>query len=141
MTTVTFTYGSPQAVKHLLSNTELASLVKSTLTILGPEIDNTGGPTQGQISVSLASAAFIAGNYITICFMPSDDMAGSGYPTIGTYANEAIQNYMPQQIGIKGSTAAQKANMQGVQIPNGKFKCFAFTDPNCPNLANSTQTI
>lgn len=135
-------WGNVGAVKHLLT-TEMNSLLGSTLSALGPEIDNTNGPQIGQLALSLASAAFAAGNYVNVYFLPSNDLAGGSYKTLGTFSQEsgALSNYLAATIYIKGTTAAQLEVFANVQLPAGKFKAFVATGGACPTLASSGNTL
>ncbi len=135
-----FLWGGTLTVQHLLT-TEMNSLAVSTLTSLGPEINNTNGAQLGQLTLTLASASFIAGNYMAVYFFPSSDTAGASYGTLGTFANEALSNYKAGDIYIKGSTAAQLMTLTNVIIPSGKFKAFAVTGGSCPSLASSGNTL
>lgn len=124
-----------------LLTTEMNSLAVSTLTALGPEINNTAGPQLGQLYLNLASAAFVAGNYAAVYLLPSNDTAGGAYPTLGTFAQEALNNYLAGVIYIKGTTAAQKSILPYITIPSGKFKAFLATGGACPTLASSGNTL
>lgn len=135
-----FLWGTTGAVAHLLT-TEMNSLAISTLTALGPEINNTNGPQLGQLTLTLASAAFVAGNYASVYFMPSNDTAGGSYPTLGTFSTEALSNYLAGVMYIKGTTAAQLSLLTNVIIPSGKFKAFLATGGSCPTLASSGNTL
>jgi hypothetical protein len=145
MTTTTFFWGTIGSVKHLLTDTELApsgtGLAAATLSILGPEIDNTGGAIVGVLAVGLGSAAFVAGNVLEIYWLPSFDLAGGSYATLGTAAQMPLQNYRIASVGIKGTTAAQKEVYVDVRLPAGKGKCFAQTLFSTPTLANSGNSV
>jgi len=135
-----FLWGNIGSVMHLLT-TELNSLAINTLTALGPEINNTNGPMEGQLDIVLASAAFVAPSYMNIYLLPSNDLAGSNYPTLRTNAQEALANYWVGTVFIPGTTAAQRAIYPGIRIPGGKFKAFAATGGSCPTLASSGNTV
>ncbi len=136
-----FLWGNTGGVLHLLT-TEMNSLATATLTGIGPEINNTNGPQLGQLYLHLASAAFVAGNYAQVYFLPSNDTAGGSYATLGTLAQEALSNYLAGTMYIKGTTAAQDPTLQFVQIPSGKFKTFLATGgTSCPALASSGNTL
>jgi hypothetical protein len=130
-------YG-PIGAKISLMTTELTSLGVSTLSILGPEINNTGGPLQGQITGNFGSAVFSPGNTLSIYFLPSTDLAGAAYPTLRNAVQEALGNYKRADLIIPGTTAAQIAMVSDVTIPGGKFKTFAMTSSGCPVLVQST---
>jgi hypothetical protein len=135
-----FLWGTTSSVQNLLT-TEMNSLAISTLTTVGPEINNTNGPQLGQLTLTLASAAFVAGNYASVYFLPSNNTAGGSYPTLGTFAQEALSNYLAGVMYIKGTTAAQLSLLQYVLIPSGKFKTFLATGGSCPTLASSGNTL
>ena len=135
-----FTWGSVGTVMNLLT-TQLNSLATATLCSIGPEINNTSGYQQGQIYVSLASAAFVAGNYISIYLVPSSDTAGGAYPTFTSAAAAGLANYLAGTIYINGSTAAQKEILTDVRIPLGRFKGIALPGGSCPTLASSGDTV
>ncbi len=135
-----FLWGNTASVMNLLT-TEMNSLAIATLTAIGPEINNTNGPQLGQLYLSLASASFLAGNYASVYFLPSNDTAGGSYPTLGTFAQEALSNYLAGVMYIKGTTAAQKSILPYVTIPSGKFKAFLSTGGSCPTLGSSGNTL
>jgi hypothetical protein len=135
-----FLWGTVPAVKNLLT-TEMNALAVATLTALGPEIDNTLGPQLGQLYLNLASAAFVSGCFAEVFLVPSNDTAGGSYPTLGTYAQEALANYRVATMYIKGTTAAQKSIYPHVQIPSGKFKTFLATNGSCPTLGATGNTL
>lgn len=135
------TWGATQSIINLLTGTQMNSLLISTLSALGPEINNTLGPQIGQLTLNLGSAAFVAGSYVGVYFLPSNDTAGTTYPTLGTFAQEALINYLADYIYIKGTTAAQLEIKNNVQIPSGKFKTFIATGGSCPTLAASGNTL
>lgn len=145
MTTTTFSWGVVGTVIAALT-TELNALAVGTLTALGPQIDNTlagSGPAAQlcQISVHLGSAAFVAGNYINIYFVPSSDLAGTTYPTFTSAAAAALSNYLAATIYINGSTAAQNEFLTNAIMPAGKFKPLAMTGGSCPTLAATGNTV
>ncbi len=135
-----FLWGTTGSVMHLLT-TELNSLAASTLTAYGPEINNTTGPQLGQFYLQLGSAAWVAGNFLAVYIMPSSDTAGGAYPTLGTFAQEALANYLAGVIYIKGTTAAQTAVLPNIIIPSGKFKTFAAFGGTTPTSASSGNSL
>jgi hypothetical protein len=137
-----FLWGSAGTVVNLLT-TELNSLAVDTMTGAGPEINNSSGYQVGQLYLNLGSAAFVAGNYVKVFFVPSGDTAGNNYPTVGTAAQwaGAMANYLAGVVYINGTTAAQKENLRNVQIPLGKFKTYLLTSGACPTLAASGNTL
>lgn len=136
-----FLWGNTASVKNLLT-TEMNALATATLTALGPEINNTNGPQLGQLTLTLASAAFVAGNYAQVYFLPSSDTAGASYAALGTLAQEALSNYLAATMYIKGTTAAQLSTLQYVVIPSGKFKTFLATGgASCPTLGATLNTL
>ena len=135
-----FLWGAAGSVMNLLT-TELNSLAISTITALGPEINNSTGYQMGQLYLNLGSAAFVVPSFMSVYFMPSNDTAGGSYETLGTLAQTNVQNYLVGVIYIKGTTAAQKAMLPYVPIPLGKFKCFAATGGSTPTLASSGNTL
>ncbi len=137
-----FLWGAVGTVQHLLT-TEMNSLAVATLTSLGPEINNSSAYQLGQLDLTLASAAFVAGNSMSVFLVPSNDTAGGTYPTLRTAAQESasLANYWVGTIGIPGTTAAQRAILPYVQIPLGKFKCFVMTNTGTPTLASSGNTL
>jgi hypothetical protein len=138
--TAQFTWGSVGSVMNLLT-TELNALAVNTLTALGPEINNSSGYQLGQLYLNLASAAFVAGNSLSVFIVPSNDTAGGSYPTLGTAAQEALANYLVGVVFIKGTTAAQKSTLPYVPIPLGKFKVFAMTNTGTPTLGATGNTL
>lgn len=136
-----FLWGATAAVMHLLT-TQLDALTNGTLCAIGPEIDNTTGAFQmGQLTITLASAAFVAPSYISIYLVPSSDTAGGAYPTFTSAAAAALANYLVGTVYINGSTAAQKEMLPYIPIPPGKFKAFALTGGSCPTLGATGNTV
>lgn len=136
-----FLYGSVGTVMHLLT-TELNALANGTLSAIGPQIDNSASAYQmGQLVLTLSSAAFVAPSYASIYLVPSDDTAGSNYPTFTSAAAAALQNYLAGTIYINGSTAAQKEILPYVAIPLGKFKALLLTGGSCPTLGATLSTL
>lgn len=135
-----FLWGSAGTVMNLLT-TELNSLAVATATAAGPEINNSGGQMLGQVSVHLGSAAFVTGCFINIYLVPSNDTAGTTYPTFTSAAAGGWINYLACTIAINGSTAVQNEFVRDVAIPLGKFKAYAFTGGSCPTLAASGNTV
>ncbi len=135
-----FLYGAAGTVMNLLT-TELNSLANGTLSAIGPEINNSSGYQMGQLTVTLASAAFVAPSYINIYLVPSSDTAGTAYPTFTSAAAAALSNYLVAVVYINGSTAAQKEMYPYVPIPLGKFKTLALTGGSTPTLAASGNTV
>lgn len=136
----TFSWGTVGTVAHLLT-TELNSLAVNTPTAAGPEINNSSAYQWGQLYLHMASAAFVAGNFINIYFVPSSDTAGGTYPTFTSAAAGGWSNYLAATIAINGSTAAQNEMLADVRIPLGKFKVYAITGGSCPTLASSGNTV
>lgn len=128
--------------KMALLTTEMNSLAVSTLTALGPEINNSGGLQYGQLYLHLASAAFVAGNAVAVYLVPSNDTAGSIYPTFTSAAAAGLGNYLAgPPIQINGSTAAQDEIIRNVNIPLGKFKAMLQTLTGTPTLAATLNTL
>jgi hypothetical protein len=139
--TQTFQWGSVGTVIHIIASTELNSLANGTISALSAEINNSGGSIQGLLTLNLGSAAFVAPSYINFYLMPSSDLAGGSYGTLGTAAQTALSNYLWATIYIKGTTAAQLEMYFPVVIPPGKSKVFAITGGSCPTLASSGNTL
>lgn len=135
-----FLWGSPGAKMALLT-TELNALAVSTLTAYGPEISNTSGYQYGQLYLHLASAAFVAGNAAAVYLIPSNDTAGTIYPTLTSAAAFGSGNYLAGIIQINGSTAAQDEILRNVNIPLGKFKAVLQTLTGTPTLAGTLNTL
>jgi hypothetical protein len=135
-----FLWGPVGTVQHLLT-TELNALAVATLTAAGPEINNSSGYQQGLLYLKLASAAFVAGNFASIYFVPSNDTAGTTYPTATSAAAWAGSNYFVGNIYINGSTAAQNEMLFVPYIPLGKFKTYLLTGGACPTLGGTLNTL
>lgn len=138
-----FLYGAV-AAKMALLTTELNSLATVTLCTIGPEINNSTGYQVGQLTVTLASAAFVTGNAMAVYLVPSSDTAGAAYPVFTSAAAAGLGNYLAGIVNINGSTAAQMETLQNVRIPLGKFKCIVQTISGgaaCPTLAASGNTV
>lgn len=127
--------------KIALLTTELNSLGAGALTAAGPEINNSTGYQQGLLYLHLASAAFVAGNYANVYFVPSNDTAGTIYPTVTSAAAWAGANYFAAPIQINGSTAAQNETVWVPYIPLGKFKAYLLTGGTPPTLGASGNTL
>lgn len=136
-------FGAPGSIVNAMTNTEIgASLAANTLSGYGAEFNNSNNYTHALVKVALGSAAFVAGNYLDLFCMPSDDLAGAGYPTLRTLAQEALANYRVATIGIPGTTAAQKMNFFAIQLYLGKQKFFCATGgASVPSLASSGNAI
>lgn len=135
-----FLWGPVGSIMNLLT-TELNSLAVATATAAGPEINNSTGYQLGQLYVHMASAAFVTGNFINIYLVPSNNTAGTTYPTFTSAAAGAWSNYLAGTVYINGSTAAQNEILTNIIIPLGKFKAYAITGGSCPTLAGSGNTV
>ncbi len=136
-----FLWGTPGSAYNLLT-TEMNSLAVNTPTAAGPQIDNSTNKYQlGALILTLASAAFVAGNIVNVYLVPSNDLAGTAYPTFTSAAAGGWPNYLAATIAVNGSTAAQKEIMLNVWIPPGKFKAYVITGGGCPTLASSGNTL
>ena len=135
-----FLWGSVGTVMNLLT-TEMNSLVNGTLSAIGPEINNSTGYQMGQLTLALASAAFVAPSYAQVFLVPSSDTNGTTYPTFTSAAAAALSNYRVGTIYINGSTAAQSESLPYITIPLGKFKTLILTGGSCPTLGASGNTL
>jgi hypothetical protein len=135
-----FLWGPVGTVMNLLT-TEMNSLANGTLSALGPEINNTTGYQMGQLTLALASAAFVAPSYAQVFLVPSSDTNGTTYPTFTSAAAAALSNYRVGTIYINGSTAAQNEFLPYITIPLGKFKTLILTGGSCPTLGASGNTL
>jgi len=136
-----FLWAPVGTVMNLLT-TEMNSLANGTLSALGPEINNNSTAFQmGQLTLSLASAAFVAPSYAQVFLVPSSDTNGTTYPTFTSAAAAALPNYRVATIYINGSTAAQTEMLPYITIPLGKFKTLILTGGSCPTLAASGNTL
>lgn len=127
-----------------MTNAEIgASLATITLSGYGTEYNNSNNYTNAFLNVTLGSAAFVAGNMLELFCMNSDDLAGVGYPTLRTYAQEALASYRVATIYIPGTTAAQKMNpVEPIKLTPGKSKFFCATSgASCPALAATGNAI
>jgi hypothetical protein len=124
-----------------LLTTEMNTLANGTLSALGPEINNSTGFQMGQLTLALASAAFVAPSYAQVFLVPSSDTNGTTYPTFTSAAAAALSNYRVGTIYINGSTAAQSESLPYITIPLGKFKTLILTGGSCPTLAASGNTL
>lgn len=127
--------------KIALLTTELNALTAGTLSAAGPEINNSVGYQQGLLYLRLASAAFIAGNYAAVYFVPSNDTAGTIYPTATSAAAWGGTNYFVGNIAINGSTAVQNETLFVPYIPLGKFKTYLMTGGTPPTLGGTLNTL
>lgn len=131
--------------KMALLTTELNALATATLTAAGPEINNSSGYQSGQLYLHLASAAFVTGNFALVYLVPSNDTAGSTYPTVTSFAAWGGANYFVGAIAINGSTAVQEETLWIPKIPLGKFKTYLATGTSgsgaCPTLGATLNTL
>ena len=135
-----FLWGPVGTVMNLLT-TEMNSLANGTLSAIEPEINNSTGFQMGQLTLALASAAFVAPSYAQVFLVPSSDTNGTTYPTFTSAAAAALSNYRVGTIYINGSTAVQNEFLPYVTIPLGKFKTLILTGGSCPTLAASGNTL
>lgn len=126
--------------KIALLTTEMNSLANAAGTAVGPEINNSTGYQMGQLHLHLASAAFTAASYVKVLFIPSNDTAGSIYPTTTAGASVPVGNYLAGVIYIYPSTAAQDEFLPYVNIPLGKFKAILVNNTGV-TLAASGNTL
>lgn len=127
--------------KMALLTTELNALAAGTLSAAGPEINNSTGYQQGLLYLHLASAAFVAGNFASVYLVPSNDTAGTIYPTVTSAAAWGANNYLVGNIAINGSTAAQNETLFISYIPPGKFKTYLLTGGTPPTLGATLNTL
>jgi hypothetical protein len=122
--------------------TELDSLADNGHSALGAEIDNsTNKYATADFEVYLASAAFTgADSGMEIYIVPSVD--GTNYPTWTTGTSDEQEN-IPYCVGFvptTGTTAAQRAVLTGIPLPQGKWKPAARSRANVA-LASSGNTL
>ena len=127
--------------KIALLTTELNSLAEDSYSAASGEIDNSSVKAQmGTLTLHLGSAAFAAGDYVNVYFVPADDHATSGtFPTGLQDGNS--DNYFAGTINIYDTTAAQNETLPYVTIPPGYFKVYLRTSSGCPTLASSGNTL
>lgn len=134
-----FLYGAAGSKMALLT-TEMNSLANAAGTAVGPEINNSTGYTLGQLTLHLGSAAFTATSYVSVLLVPSNDTAGSIYPTTTAGASVPAQNYLAGVIYIYPSTAAHDEFVANITIPLGKFKAILVNSTGV-TLAASGNTL
>ena len=127
--------------KIALLTTELNGLAADSYSAASGEINNSSVKAQmGTLTLHLDSAAFVAGDYVNVYFVPADDHATSGtYPTGLQDGNSS--NYLAGTIYIYGTTAAQNETLPYVTIPPGYFKVYLRTSAGCPEFAATGNTL
>lgn len=131
-----------------LLTTQLDSLASGSLTVLGPEIDNTTlGWTLGRLRFHIASSslALVSTSRVDVFFVPSN--AGSNYPTItaGSSPKIATANYFAGSIQLFPATlssATLDEYLDLVSIPQGKFKtALLYIGGGAAGLPSSGNTL
>lgn len=123
---------------------QINSLTDNEYTDLSDEIDNsTNLYFAVDLRLVIASAAFItpADCGMEIYLIPSGD--GTNYPTwTGNMTTDQVHNG-PFYVGyapFTGTTAAQASLVEGIELPNGKYK-WAVRNRGNVSLAASGNTI
>lgn len=107
------------------SGQTLNSLTDNEYTDLSDEIENsTNLYPFADVEIVLSSAAFTGGDSgVEVYLVPSVD--GTNYPTWTGNGTADEQENNPHYVGFvptTGTTAAQRAVIRDVELPNGKYK-------------------
>lgn len=130
MTTERWIAGSGQGLSWgTLDNTALNSLASGNALLSGIAITNgTALDIFADVSLVLASAAFVAPNFVGVYLYPlSDD--GSTYGDgrfVSAAAGPPLSNYYVGSIGLVAATQAQTGQLCGIVLPPGSCKFVLF---------------
>lgn len=129
-----FLWGAEGSILNLLT-TELNSLASGSGSAYGPAIDNTSNKWQmGRIALKIASnsSAFTAASSVTVVLVPSQEGAGTNYPTYtsGSSYKLAVNNYNPVTLFLNPSTQSANIvyeNAAFIPIPSGFYKAILIS--------------
>lgn len=143
MTLQTSGYQASASTVAWASGQALASLADDEWTDLSDEIDNsTNKYIQVDLELVLASAAFTGTDSIVeVYIVPSVD--GTNYPNwTGNVTSDEQENnqYFVAAITTSGATEAQRAAVQRVPVPPGKYK-YGLRNKGGVALAASGNTL
>jgi hypothetical protein len=125
------------------SGQSLTSLTDNEYTDLSDEIDNSSTKYMfADLDLVLGSAAFTGTDSgVEVYLIPTVD--GTNYPTWTGNGTADEQENNPYYVGffaLTGTTAAQRAALRDIDLPNGKFK-FACRNRGNVTLAGSGNTL
>jgi hypothetical protein len=126
-----------------LDTTALNSLANNNALLSGTVITNqTALDIFADLSLALASAAFVAPNFIGFYLYPlNDDGSTYGDGRFGTAAaGPAGSNYYIGSINLVAATQAQVGTLTGIIMPPGSFK-FVIYNAGGVNWAASGNTL
>ena len=126
-----------------LDTTALNSLTSGNALLSGTAITNgTALDVFADVSLVLASAAFVAPNFVGIYLYPLGD-DGSTYGD-GRFGSSAAgpppSNYYVGSVGLVAATQAQTGQLIGIILPPGSFK-FVVYNQGGVNWAASGNTL
>jgi len=113
------------------SSGTLASLASGNAILGDVSITNqTALDVFADVDLILASAAFVAPNYVGVYLYPlGSDGTSYGDGRFGTAATgPAGPNYFVGMIGLVAATQAQTGQLTGIRIPPGTFKFVLFNN-------------
>ena len=121
------------------SGQTLDSLTDNEYTDASDEVDNSTNKYMfADVEIVLGSAAFTGTDSgIEVYLIPSVD--GTNYPTWtgnGTSDEQENNGFFVGSVSTTGTTAAQRAVLRDVELPNGKYK-WAFRNRGNVTLAGS----
>lgn len=124
------------------STATLNSIASGNAILSDLQIDNSSAfDVFADLSIALASAAFVAPNYIGVYLYPlNKDGTTYGDGRFGSSASGPPPgNYLVGSIGIVAATQVQEGAVTGILIPPGKFK-FVLYNGGGVALASSGNT-
>lgn len=118
----------------------LDSIANGNAILSGIEIDNsTALDLFADLSINLASAAFVAPNYIGVYLFPKnkDDTTYGDGRFGSSAAGPPASSYWVGNIILVAATQAQEGTLRGIILPPGKFK-FVLYNQGGVTLAGSS---
>lgn len=127
-------WGPEGTVVNLLT-TQLDALVTGAGSAYGPAIDNTSNRWQwGRLALKLASnsLAFTVASSLTVLLVPSQEGAGTNYPTYtsGSSYKLAVNNYPQAALFINPATQSANVvyeNTTPIFVPSGFYKAILIS--------------
>ena len=131
MATEKWIAGSGQGLTYgnAFTGSTLNSIASGNAILSDLQIDNSSAlDIFCDVSIQLASAAFVAPNYIGIYLYPlNQDNTTYGDGRFGTSAaGPPASNYWVASIVIVAATQAQNGTARGIILPPGKFKFVLY---------------
>ncbi|MFC0384318.1 hypothetical protein [Muricoccus vinaceus] len=118
----------PLTVSDAIPSASLNSFPSGTAAanhVLGDAIDNTLGPTMGDLEIVLASGVTTAANtspYVNVWLIPALDGVNFGTTNGGTTAGPTQNTYSVGPIMVPASTSVKVMHLRGIVLPPCPFK-------------------